>query len=120
MKIYYLAHPVRPDSQFTEKQNLEDVIQIQKLLWDCGVWTIIPWYTNVLIRPNTVNIDEYLVFDEECVRRCDGIILSGHRLSDGMKAELKAAREAGLDVINLIGVSHKHIANEILREVRPV
>lgn len=42
--------------------------------------------------------------DLAMLRRCDGIVLCGGRLSKGMALELEAAREAGLWVISLLNI----------------
>jgi hypothetical protein len=113
MKIYYLAHPVRGDEYFTEKENLEHALLVQELLYNAGIFTVNPWYTFIKMFPGVtdpVEIEKFL--DEDCavLERLDGVVLAGHKLSYGMQRELTHAFNNDLDVINYIGIPDDIIA----------
>lgn len=92
MKIYYLAHPVTADETYTTEQNLLHVRRVQKLLWEAGIRTVLPWSLHSKFLGNC-----------EVVQCCDGIILVGHKLSEGMSYEKLAAESAGVPVYDMIG-----------------
>lgn len=105
MKLYYLAHPVRPDGTHSEKGNLQMARLFQRVINDAGVMVVNPWYTLILNYPDrdTKHIETFLQLDCEVVARFDGVILCGHTLSSGMTRERDTAIDQGLEVINLVG-----------------
>lgn len=117
MKIYYLAHPIAPDENYTVDQNLAHLLKMQRILWEAAIWTIIPYYTYVVEHGSghdKPNLEEFLRFDCEVVTRCNGIILAGHKVSNGMKRELDAVTDGtvhsfvGVRDADLTGMIRQH------------
>lgn len=116
MEIYYLAHPVRNDAAYKEEENLAHVLEVQKILFRSDVHTIIPWYTYIINNPNCRDfrlIERCLDMDCRIVERCDGIILTGHRLSHGMEREYLHAKSVGVDILDLVGVPDRELGKAI-------
>ena len=112
MKLYYFAHPVRPEAGETEDENLEKALAIYKSLIDYGLYVVMPWCVDCCLYPGDTAprpIDWFLQKDAELVRRCDGIITAGPRVSRGMGRELQAAQWAGKEVIDLVGKKSEEI-----------
>lgn len=101
MKLWYLAHPVAGDEHRTLEENLEHVLLVQKILWYEGIKAINPWYTYVRnfgqLSPQAVG--PFLEMDIEVVKRCDGLVLAGHKLSRGMQFEYNAHEGLVIDLI---------------------
>jgi hypothetical protein len=117
MKIYYLAHPVRGDDQFSEEENLEHALLVQGLLYEAGIFTVNPWYTFIKLYPNVKSpedIEQFLKEDCAVLERLDGVVLVGHKLSDGMRRELNHALSNDLDIVNYIGIPDNVIAKATL------
>ena len=109
MKIWYLAHPVLSDDQYTVEENLVHVLVVQKILHEMEVFTIVPWYTWVkLYGAEEDTLLRTHMLDLKCgvVKRLGGrIVLTGHKMAEGMLTELKAAMtESTFEVTNLIGI----------------
>lgn len=99
--VFYVAHPVTTDARFTLDDNLSNVEHwIHWLtLAHPEIVFIAPWVAEVrAFRNENVDAsfyDRVLSDDEEVVRHCDGIILTGGKVSTGMRRELGAAIGAG-------------------------
>ena len=106
MKLWYLAHPVREDDIRSFDENLKHALKMQKILWGVGFEVINPWYTSVLLYgPGEEEVLQRAIeFDCAVIERCDGLILTGHKLSSGMDIELRSAIDFGKNVVNLIGL----------------
>lgn len=102
--IIYVAHPVSGDV----KANCDKVCQWLRWLTqvDPSRIYIAPWVGEVLAHLDLDPIpadfyDRVLSDDEEVVRKLDGIILTGGKMSTGMKRELAAAWSCGNPVYDL-------------------
>lgn len=102
--IIYVAHPVSGDVE----GNCERVLGWLRWLTqaDPSRIYIAPWVGEVLAHLDMDPIpqdfyDRVLSDDEEVVRRLDGILLTGGKMSTGMKRELAAAFDRGLAVYDL-------------------
>lgn len=107
MRVWYLAHPIAGDVQYTTEQNLAHVLKIQKLFFDAEIYTTAPYYSWIVQFGGTSdfkNIMQMLDMDCECVVRLGGIILVGHKISRGMSFELEAARANLCTVVDLTKV----------------
>jgi hypothetical protein len=104
-QVWYLAHPVRGDVE----ANLRNVKEWLRFLfrYDPDNVYIAPWVAEVEAMrevgedTSAATLDKALKDDCEVVRRCDGILLVGGRITDGMRIELNAAREADIQVLDL-------------------
>jgi hypothetical protein len=112
VKIYYLAHPVKGDEKYTTEQNLQHALIVQSILWEGGYATIMPWWTYCEVYGAGIpgkTLEKFLQMDVETLRRCDGLILVGHRISHGMRVEANAADDADMTVIDLTGIPDDEI-----------
>lgn len=106
MKLYYLAHPAASDAFFQTDENLQHARKLQRLFHEWGINVICPWWVQVmdsLVNPQSYDVEQCLLVDEEVVRRCDGIILTGHCVSRGMRREYNAAVLAQREIVDLVG-----------------
>lgn len=94
-KIWYLAHPLATDEHYTFQQNMDHVVHMMRLLFDCGIRTIAPYHTMCLALDDD-NLEHRrigLEVDCEIVKRLGGrVILTGHKLSRGMNVEVLTAK----------------------------
>lgn len=90
--VWYLAHPVAPDARFSYEENMSHVLHMAKLCWDEGFRVFVPWHTLCLIMPDSdpklraIGLE----FDCDLVKMTGRMILSGHKISSGMRQELDA------------------------------
>lgn len=103
--IIYVAHPVSGDVQ----DNCDKVLKWLRWLTEADPSRIYiaPWVGEVLAHLDLDPIpadfyDRVLSDDEEVVRRCDGILLTGGRMSTGMKREHSAAVQAHKNIYDLV------------------
>lgn len=103
--VIYVAHPVSGNV----KANCDKVLKWLKFLTaeDPSRIYIAPWVGEVLAHLDMGPIPEHfyervLTDDEMVVRKLDGILLVGGKLSGGMARERAAARAAGKKVYDLL------------------
>lgn len=101
-RIYYLAHPVAGDVT----DNVARAIRWLRYLMEGDRQSIYiaPWIATIMaIGSEETPDDRRRALDEcvEIVRRCDGIVLVGGQVSRGMELELRAAIDAGREIIDL-------------------
>lgn len=104
--LCYLAHPVGHDPE-ERKKNLENTRKwFLWLIEHTDLSFSVPWYIYV------DNLDEThrkraMRDDLINLGRCDMIILTGGRLSPGMKTELGLAQMSGLKILDLTSVGYE-------------
>lgn len=104
-KVFYLAHPIRGDEWFSEKDNVEHAFKVQDILWDAGLCIVNPWVSFVLLYPDEKDdLEPFMRVNEHVLGRLRAICLTGHRLSPGMKREVTTLANSGGEVLDLIGV----------------
>lgn len=105
-KIVYLAHPVGYATGERTK-NLENVQKWFLWLIHNTDWTIsVPWFIYVS------NLDETyrkraLRDDLAILDTCDGIVLTGGKISEGMAMELGLARATHKQVFDLTSIGYE-------------
>jgi hypothetical protein len=112
MKLFYLAHPVAPDDLRGLSDNLAHTEKVAKILHDVGFEVICNWYLDVTIlddadpgiRERGLGRDFNLI-----IALKGNMILTGHKISSGMEAELVIAKGLRGTVINLIGISDEEL-----------
>ncbi len=104
--LVYLAHPVGHDPE-ERKRNLENTNKWFLFLLEHTDWSLcVPWFIYVS------NLDESwrkraMRDDLVNLERCDGIVLTGGRISEGMQMELGLAQMAGQRVYDLTSVGYE-------------
>lgn len=107
--VWYLAHPVAPDERFSLQENLDHTVEVLRILFETGVYAVAPWHTMLLGIPDSPENRELgLAIDVAVVRKLGRIILTGHKVSSGMKVEIESL-PSGATTINLVGVADKYI-----------
>lgn len=103
--IWYLAHPLAPDEHYTFQQNMDHVVHMMRLCYDLGYYVVAPYHTICLALDDTNLEHRRIGLEVDCnlVRKLDGIILVGHKISSGMQQELLVAREYGKRVLDFTG-----------------
>lgn len=97
-RLYYVAHPVGREPE--RAHNLE---RAQRwFLWLVQTFPdaafTMPWLPYCLTLEETQsNRDRGIRDDLEALRRCDGIVLCGGRISPGMRREFDEAEALGLE-----------------------
>lgn len=115
--VWYLAHPVAADDQFTYAQNMAHCLHMLKLCWEEGFRCVAPWYELCLIFDETNMANRIAGLEADCkiVTALGRIILTGHKVSRGMQTELTALSSVeGYKVIDVTGFDDVE-ARETLR-----
>ena len=112
MQLWYLAHPMKGNNLFTFEDNKRYALGIQRILWEAGIQVVNTWYSLSIIygAGEGAEMKRYLNLDKAVIRALGGLILTGHRLSSGMRIELEFALENHLRIMNLINIPDEHIA----------
>lgn len=111
-KVWYLAHPLKPDEKFTVEQNMEHVVRLTRIFFDHGIYVCTPYHTCMLALDDT-NIEHRrmgIEMDNIVLRRLNKIILVGHKLSYGMAEELKLVQSQEGEVRDLTEISDIGVA----------
>jgi hypothetical protein len=97
--VVYVAHPVSGNVA----ANLERARRwLAWLVEIAPEWALaMPWMPYVETLDEDRHRERGLRDDLSMLRRCDGIVLVGGRISAGMAIELEAARNAGLWAVDL-------------------
>lgn len=117
MKVYYLAHPIKPDEHRTTVQNLAHILVVQNILTQAGIFAVAPYFSFVHMYGSgheKANHQWMLDGDCEVARRLGRIILSGHKLSGGMRLELTAVENVAGEVIDLIRLTDEEILPHLM------
>lgn len=103
--VYYLAHPLASDERFSKTANMRHVLKVMEILMRENFMVVAPWHTQALVLDNEKPEDQEfgLTCDCEIVRKLGRIILTGHKVSNGMWRELQALPYGG-HVYNMVGV----------------
>ena len=116
--LWYLAHPVGEDSEMTYAQNLVDGMAWWAFLIRAGLSVCAPWVglCHALDDGNDNDRKLGMDIDIEVLKRCDGIIATGHKMSRGMEKEWNL-----MDVdarVNLIGLQRNGDAIKTVNSMR--
>lgn len=109
--VWYLAHPIKGDEKYTVQQNMDHIVHLTKLFYECGIYVVAPYHTVMLALDD--NKQEHrrmgMEANHAALAKLGKLLLVGHKLSEGMKGELQLVvdlRNEG-DWLNLIGYTDK-------------
>lgn len=106
MPVFFLAHPVAPCDGYTYKQNLRHVVQVQEVLYNKGIYTVIPWISLLSFLPDDgEHRNRAIAIGCEVAAALGAIILVGHKITGGMLDEVRAVRRARGIVIDATSLS---------------
>jgi hypothetical protein len=121
--VWYMGHPLAPDDRFTFQQNMDHVVHMTRLFYDCGLRVVAPYHTICLALDDTNPEHRRIGLEVDCsvAKALGRIVLCGHKLSTGMKCERAAVRETGyeLNILDFIGWKDKDIRSWLDR-IRPI
>ncbi|MGE0547584.1 MAG: hypothetical protein AB7O24_04420 [Kofleriaceae bacterium] len=116
--IVYFAHPLGGDVDGNVKRAYQWLRWLMRS--EPEVAFVAPWLACVAAGADDNNPDarERGLLDAGAViKRCDGIVLCGDRISSGMHRELATAIQHGVYVTNLTGLPQPDAATEAVPEV---
>lgn len=115
--VWYLAHPIAPDEMHTFQDNMDDVVRILQLCWECGIRAIAPYHTLLLFQDDNKSDDRKAGMECNCavVKQLHGVILSGHKVSSGMEVEMWYASR----VWSIVGKTDEE-ARESLKKLKAI
>lgn len=120
--VWYLAHPVAADKQYTTQQNLDHILVMLKTCWQEGFRVFAPYHTMCHVFSESTEYRQHgLEADCELVRRLGLMICVGHKLSSGMRLEAKALGE--LDefyCLDFTGVPDRYLAGELRQRYKVI
>jgi len=110
--MYYLIHPVAPEGIETPDSNVESALTyLDYLVRELSLPVAAPWVPYVMLYGNSPEHREACLENSiKMLKRFDGVIMVGPRFSAGMRAEARAAMEAGKEVIDAIGTWDHFVA----------
>jgi hypothetical protein len=118
-KIFWMAHPLSGCEKYTQFDNLALarwwlkylLLNFPKIDFAAD-WIL---WAEALDDTNTLHRKRGLAFDTAMIRRLDGIVLVGHKISRGMQIELKAARAAGKIVVDLTPYAGRPVREKLAK-----
>lgn len=107
--VAYLAHPVGPGHTLAElearRENIANALAWLQYLVDATPWAIsVPWLPYVQRLDESTYRERGIADDLAGLERCDLVILTGGRISQGMAAEANHARELEIPILDLTGL----------------
>ena len=112
----YVAHPYNAETHEERVKNIENAMKWSTQLALTGlVIPIAPWIEITSVIGNTEK-DFCLELDVDTVAQCDILILTGGRISPGMKIEQDASTEHGIWCIDATHFGYSSPSVDILRE----
>lgn len=113
-QVWYLAHPVAPDGEYSFEQNMAHALKIARMVWEIDYRVTLPWYAQCRFHSEdgehgARHRAEGLVVDEYVAARLGKILLVGHRISSGMQKELDAVKAENGLVIDATGVPDRNL-----------
>lgn len=121
-EIWYLAHPLADDESYTFAQNMEHVVKLMRIFYEEGWYVVAPYHTICLALDDDNAEWRRIGLEVDCnvVRKLGKLILTGHKLSSGMRNEFLSCMETPGGVVhNFIGFTDDQLRT-ILRELKNV
>lgn len=99
--VFYLAHPLSADEKYTYDQNMDHVLKIARIIIDNNIRVIVPWHTLCLCLDDSNPEHRRVGLEIDCfvASRMSGVILTGHKLSSGMRQEAESCRHRGTGIV---------------------
>lgn len=113
--VWYLSHPIAPDSHMTMEQNIDDTKEWVEFFWRHNIRVIAPY----LLIIELLNDEEQfrvpgLEADVALCRKMGRIFLTGHKFSSGMRHEYEGTMEVQDGIsYNFIGWTKQQVESFI-------
>ena len=99
MKVVYMAHSYRADTEWGVFTNIISAHVYAKQLWDKGYAVINPLSNTAWMGTGTFGFNEVMAGDFEILSRCDILVLCpGWERSEGCRMEYEKALAGGLKI----------------------
>jgi hypothetical protein len=112
-QVYYLSHPLAPDGDYTFQENMDHVLHLVKLFFDEGWYVIAPYHTICLALDDEKPEDRVKGLECDCniARLMGNVVLTGHKLSSGMRHERDEAMNCkrGGTIHNFVGYNDEEL-----------
>jgi hypothetical protein len=96
--------PLYPLMGETLSANVDRAVQLQHALLRSGIRAVLPQLGLVAEWPEPAMQRFSCAVSLEVLKRCDGLVLAGHRLSPEMEAEKEAAVASKLRLMDLVAL----------------
>lgn len=110
--VWYLAHPVNGDDEYTNEGNMKHIIELMQFFLENDVYVVAPYYAQCVAFPesNDERREQGLAIDCVTVQKLGALMLTGHKVSTGMRVELDALLSISpYALVNLTGLSKAEI-----------
>lgn len=119
-RLWYLAHPIAPDSKYSTEENLKHALKVQEILRGHDIWTVAPWFSWVTLygASKEGEVETFLRYDEAVVEALNfNVIAAGHKLSSGMQRECNFAINNNGNVHILVGTPDRKLGAQVLESL---
>lgn len=126
--VWFLAHPVAGDEKYSyddnigsnEEETVGHIIQCLTMCFRAGLYAIAPYHTLCLALDDADENDRTMgtITGLSLIRSLKRVILSGHKISRGMEAEVAACLDCGGQILNMVGVADKDFVYELRNPAR--
>ncbi|HEX9772554.1 MAG TPA: DUF4406 domain-containing protein [Steroidobacteraceae bacterium] len=120
MRVGYIAHQLGAPTVAEMEANRKNAeLWLAWIAYHFDVAPVASWISLSRQWPESEKLRKRgLEIDCVLIRRCDEIWLVGGRISDGMRIEMDAARDAGVVVIDLTALGHSPPSDLMIDAVR--
>lgn len=117
-ELWYLSHPLAGDNRYTFEQNMDHVVKVMRICFEEGLDVVAPYHTICLALDD--DNPEWRRRGLECdctlARTLGRVLLTGHKLSAGMRHERDAALECidgPVFIYNFVGYNDEELRQVI-------
>lgn len=119
--VGYLAHPFHATTLDERQNNIASVLSWIRFLVDNTTWSIsCPWLPYVMTLEESVYRDRGVDDNLAVILRCDLVVLTGGRISNGMETERLCAIEHGIPVVDLTSLGSRPPEEKYAENARAV
>jgi hypothetical protein len=111
--IWYMSHPLAGDDKYTFEQNMEHVVHTMRIFYEEGWMVVAPYHTICLALWDDNPEWRRLGLECDCniARTLGFMVMTGHKISSGMKNEAEAAMrcKTGGVIHNFVGYNDEEL-----------
>ena len=107
-KMLYLSHPLSASTDEERQRNRENATRWAAFIaWHCKVAICADWIVLSSVWTEAQGRELGLKLDCEQVRRCDGIVVVGGRITSGMTIEIDAGKAWNKPICDLTSLGYQ-------------